>query len=357
LKESPAVPENAETGPASVYVPAADRYEQVEYRRCGRSGIQLPPISLGLWQNFGDDRPLGVSRAILRRAFDRGVTHFDLANNYGPPYGSAEINFGRILAEDFARYRDELVISTKAGYDMWPGPYGDHGSRKYLLASLDQSLKRMRLDHVDIFYSHRFDPDTPLEETMGALDFAVRSGRARYVGISSYGPRRTEEAVEILRHMGTPLLIHQPSYSMFNRWIERGLLDVLEREGVGCIAFSPLAQGLLTNKYLGGIPEDSRVRRGLAFDESLVTPENIERVRALNDIAAQRGQTLAQMAIAWTLRDPRVTSALIGASSVAQLDDSLGALDRLDFDDSELAAIDEHAVEGQINIWSPSSEA
>ncbi len=351
------MPRNAERGPASVYAPAGDRYEQVEYRRCGRSGLQLPPISLGLWQNFGDDRPLGVSRAILRRAFDRGITHFDLANNYGPPYGSAEINFGRILAEDFGHLRDELVISTKAGYDMWPGPYGDRGSRKYLLGSLDQSLKRMGLEYVDIFYSHRFDPETPLDETMGALDHAVRSGKARYVGISSYGARRTEEAAEILRHMGTPLLIHQPSYSMFNRWIERGLLDVLEREGVGCIAFSPLAQGLLTNKYLDGIPEDSRVRRGEHFSESLVTPENIARARALNQIAAQRGQTLAQMAIAWALRDPRVTSALIGASSVAQLEDSLGALDRPDFDDSELEAIDEHAVEGQVNIWAQSSEA
>ncbi len=351
------MPQNAETGPASVYAPAGDRYEQLEYRRCGRSGLQLPPISLGLWQNFGDDRPLGVSRAILRRAFDLGVTHFDLANNYGPPYGSAEINFGRILAEDFRHLRDELVISTKAGYDMWPGPYGDWGSRKYLLGSLDQSLKRMGLEYVDIFYSHRFDPDTPLEETMGALDHAVRSGKARYVGISSYGPRRTEEAAEILAHMGTPLLIHQPSYSMFNRWIERGLLDVLEREGVGCIAFSPLAQGLLTNKYLDGIPEDSRVRRGEHFSESLVTPENIARARGLNQIASERGQTLAQMAIAWTLRDPRVTSALIGASSVAQLQDSLGALERLDFDDAELAAIDEHAVESSVNIWAQSSEA
>ena len=351
------MPQNAETGPPSVYVPAADRYEQLEYRRCGRSGLQLPPISLGLWQNFGDDRPLGISRAILRRAFDRGVTHFDLANNYGPPYGSAEINFGRILAEDFGGLRDELVISTKAGYDMWPGPYGNWGSRKYLLGSLDQSLRRMRVEYVDIFYSHRLDPETPLEETMGALDSAVRAGKARYVGISSYSPRRTEEAIEILRHLGTPLLIHQPSYSMFNRWIEGGLLDVLEREGIGCIAFSPLAQGLLTNKYLNGIPEDSRVRRGVAFSESLVTPENIERARALHEIASSRGQTLAQMAIAWTLRDPRVTSALIGASSVAQLDDSLGALQRLDFDDSELGQIDEHAVDGQINIWAQSSEA
>jgi len=348
---------DAEIGWPEPYVPAADRYEHTAYRRCGRSGLKLPPISLGLWQNFGDDRPLGVSRAILRRAFDLGVTHFDLANNYGPPYGSAEINFGRILSEDFARYRDELVISTKAGYDMWPGPYGEWGSRKYLLGSLDQSLQRMRLDYVDIFYSHRLDPDTPLEETMGALDSGVRSGKARYVGISSYGPRRTEEAVEILRHLGTPLLIHQPSYSMFNRWIEQGLLEVLERVGVGCIAFSPLAQGLLTNRYLDGVPADSRVRKGLHFDQDLITPENIDRVRHLNEIAQSRGQTLAQMAIAWVLRDPRVTSALIGASSVGQLEDSLGALDRLDFDDAELARIDEYAVDGAINIWATSSES
>ena len=348
---------DAETGPASVYVPAPDRYEQVEYRRCGRSGLKLPPISLGLWQNFGDDRPLGVCRAILRRAFDRGVTHFDLANNYGPPYGSAEINFGRILAEDFGHLRDELVISTKAGYDMWPGPYGEWGSRKYLLASLDQSLKRMGLEYVDIFYSHRFDPDTPLEETMGALDHAVRSGKARYVGISSYGPRRTEEAVEILGQLGTPLLIHQPSYSMFNRWIEGGLLDVLDREGVGAIAFSPLAQGLLTNKYLDGIPEDSRVRRGGYFAESMVTPENVARVRALNEIAQRRGQSLAQLAIAWVLRDPRVTSALVGASSVAQLEDTMSSLQNADFDDAELAEIDEHAVDGALNIWQQSSDA
>ncbi len=350
------MPFNPELG-WQAYVPDAGRYDDMTYRRCGRSGLKLPAVTLGLWQNFGDDRPLANSRAMIRRAFDLGITHFDLANNYGPPYGSAEINFGRILSEDFARLRDELVISTKAGYDMWPGPYGIWGSRKYLLGSLDQSLKRMGLEYVDIFYSHRFDPDTPLEETMGALDYAVRSGKARYAGISSYGPRRTEEAVDILRHMGTPLLIHQPSYSMFNRWVEQRLLDVLEREGVGCIAFSPLAQGLLTNKYLDGIPEDSRVRRGEDFAESLITSENIARARALNQIAAERGQSLAQMAIAWTLRDPRVTSALIGASSVAQLEDSLGALDRLDFDDAELAAIDEHAVEGQINIWAQSSEA
>jgi L-glyceraldehyde 3-phosphate reductase len=350
-------PRDAETGPQSVYLPAAERYEQAEFRRCGRSGLLLPPISLGLWQNFGDDRPLGLSRAILRRAFDLGVTHFDLANNYGPPYGSAETNFGRIFSEDFARYRDELVISTKAGYDMWPGPYGDHGSRKYLLASLEQSLRRMRLDHVDIFYSHRFDPETPLEETMGALDTAVKQGKARYAGISSYGPRHTEEAVEILRHLGTPLLIHQPSYSMLNRWIEPELLDVLEREGVGAIAFSPLAQGMLTDKYLDGVPEDSRVRRGLAFSEDLVTAENIGRAQALNEIAAQRGQSLAQMALAWVLRDPRVTSALVGASSVSQLEQNVAAVANVDFDDGELAEIDRHAVDGQINIWASSSEA
>jgi L-glyceraldehyde 3-phosphate reductase len=346
---------DAETGPASVYAPAPDRYDGRDYRRCGRSGLQLPPISLGLWQNFGDDRPLGISRAILRRAFDLGITHFDLANNYGPPYGSAEINFGRVLAEDFGHLRDELVISTKAGYDMWPGPYGDRGSRKYLLASLDQSLARLGLDYVDIFYSHRADPDTPLEETMGALDTAVRQGKALYAGISSYSPRRTEQAIEILRHLGTPLLIHQPSYSMFNRWIEAELLDVLGREGVGCIAFSPLAQGLLTNKYLDGVPADSRVRRGLHFSQDLITPENLERVRALNEIAAGRGQSLAQLAIAWVLRDERVTSALVGASSVAQLENTVAALDRRDFDDAELAEIDKYAVDGALNIWASSS--
>jgi L-glyceraldehyde 3-phosphate reductase len=348
---------DAEIGPQSQYVPASDRYERFEYRLCGRSGLKLPPVSLGLWQNFGDDRPLGVSRAILRRAFDLGVTHFDLANNYGPPYGSAEINFGRIFAEDFSRLRHELVISTKAGYDMWPGPYGEWGSRKYLLDSLDQSLSRMRLDHVDIFYSHRFDPETPLEETMGALHTAVQTGKTRYVGISSYGPRRTEEAIQILRQLGTPLLIHQPSYSLLNRWIEEELLEVVGREGVGVIAFSPLAQGLLTDKYLDGIPEDSRVRRGLHLGENQITPENVEHVRKLNEIASKRGQTLAQMAIAWTLRDPRVTSALVGASSVSQLEQNVGALDRLDFDQSELEQIDRYAVEGHIDIWATSSEA
>jgi len=350
------VPYNADLG-ASLYVPVCDRYETMPYRRCGRRGLKLPAISLGLWQNFGDDRPLANSRSMLRRAFDLGITHFDLANNYGPPYGSAEINFGRIFAEDFRAHRDELVISTKAGWDMWPGPYGEFGSRKYLLASLDQSLKRMGLEHVDIFYSHRFDPDTPLEETMGALDTAVRTGRARYVGISSYGPKRTEEAAGILRDLGTPLLIHQPSYSMLNRWIEQELLDVLERDGVGAIVFSPLAQGLLTDKYLSGIKNDSRVRRGNYFSADLVTEENLVRVRALNEIAAGRGQTLAQLAIAWALRDRRVTSALLGASSVHQLEQNVAALERLDFSVDELANIDRYAQEGGINLWAAASNA
>jgi L-glyceraldehyde 3-phosphate reductase len=340
-----------------VYLPAPARYEQIPYRRCGRSGLKLPAISLGLWQNFGDDFPIDNSRAILRRAFDLGITHFDLANNYGPPYGSAEINFGRIFAEDLRQYRDELVISTKAGYDMWAGPYGEWGSRKYLLGSLDQSLKRMRLDYVDIFYSHRFDPETPLEETMGALDAAVREGKARYVGISSYGPRRTEEAIQILRELGTPLLIHQPSYSMLNRWIEDELVGVLEREGIGAIVFSPLAQGLLTDKYLDGVPDDSRVRRGLHFSQELISEENLDRVRSLNEIAQRRGQTLAQLAIAWALRDPRVTSALLGASSVRQLEQNVAALETLDFDPDDLAEIDRHAVDGGINIWERSSSA
>src|SRR5215216_604819 len=334
---------------------AAHRYETMPYRRCGRSGLLLPAISLGLWHNFGDDRPIDTQRAILRRAFDRGVTHFDLANNYGPPYGSAERNFGRILREDFARYRDELIISTKAGYDMWPGPYGEWGSRKYLLASLDQSLRRMGLDYVDVFYSHRFDPDTPLEETLGALDTAVRQGKALYVGISSYSGARTREAVQILRDMGTPLLIHQPSYSMLNRWIEADLLDVLEQEGVGCIVFSPLAQGMLTDKYLDGVPEDSRAAKGAFLSQDHLSDENLARVRALNDIAQGRGQTLAQMAVAWVLRDPRITSAVIGASSVDQLDDTLGALENLDFSDDELREIDDHAVDAGINLWEASS--
>jgi L-glyceraldehyde 3-phosphate reductase len=332
------------------------RYDNVPYRRCGRSGLLLPAICLGLWQNFGDDRPQTTAREIVWRAFDLGVTHFDLANNYGPPYGSAERNFGRILAEDLGAHRDELIISTKAGYDMWPGPYGDHGSRKYLLASLDQSLKRMGLDYVDIFYSHRFDPDTPLEETLGALDTAVRQGKALYVGISSYSGARTADAVRILRELGTPLLIHQPSYSMINRWIEEDLLDVLGEEGVGCIVFSPLAQGMLTDKYLDGVPEDSRAAEEGSLQSGMLSEENLEHVRALNEMAQGRGQSLAQMAIAWTLRDPRVTSALIGARSVAQLEDSLGALDNLSFSDDELAAIDRHAVDAGINIWATSSE-
>ncbi|MBB6394774.1 L-glyceraldehyde 3-phosphate reductase [Actinomadura coerulea] len=335
----------------------SQRYERLPYRRCGRSGLKLPAISLGLWHNFGDDRPLDVQRAILRRAFDLGVTHFDLANNYGPPYGSAETNFGRVLREDLAPYRDEIIISTKAGYDMWPGPYGEWGSRKYLLASLDQSLRRMGVDYVDIFYSHRFDPETPLEETMGALDRAVRSGKALYAGISSYSPERTAEAAAILREMGTPLLIHQPSYSMLNRWIEGGLLDTLDREGAGCIAFSPLAQGMLTGKYLDGVPEGSRASRGTSLSTSLLTEDNLRHVRTLNRIAEGRGQSLAQMALAWSLRDGRVTSALIGASSVAQLEENLAALDRLDFTPDELAAIDRDAVEAGINIWAASSAA
>jgi L-glyceraldehyde 3-phosphate reductase len=340
-----------------VYVPAPGRYDALPYRRCGRSGLKLPAISLGLWQNFGDDRPLATCRSILRRAFDLGITHFDLANNYGPPYGAAESNFGRILAEDLRPYRDELVISTKAGYDQWPGPYGEWGSRKYLLASLDQSLCRMGLDYVDIFYSHRVDPQTPLEETMGALDSAVRQGKALYVGISSYSARRTEEALRILRDLGTPLLIHQPSYSMLNRWIEQGLLDLLGREGMACIVFSPLAQGLLTDRYLEGIPEDSRVVRGEHFSSELISEENLTRVRALNEIAQRRGQTLAQLALAWALRDERVTSALIGASSVSQLEQNVGALEHLDFDREELEEIDRHAQEGGVNIWTASSSA
>jgi L-glyceraldehyde 3-phosphate reductase len=337
------------------YEAADDRYERMSYRRTGRSGLDLPVISLGLWHNFGNDRPYTTQQAILRRAFDLGVTHFDLANNYGPPYGSAEENFGRIMATDLRPYRDELVISTKAGWDMWPGPYGDRGSRKYLLASLDQSLRRMGLDYVDIFYSHRFDPDTPLEETLGALDSAVRAGKALYVGISSYSPGKTREAVAILRDLGTPLLIHQPSYSMLNRWIEEGLLDVLGEDGVGCIAFSPLAQGLLTDRYLNGIPADSRVRTGGALDESMINESNLVKIRALNEIAGRRGQSLAQLALAWALRDPRMTSLVIGASSVRQLENSLGALDNLEFTPDELAEIDRYATEGEINLWAESS--
>jgi L-glyceraldehyde 3-phosphate reductase len=337
------------------YAAAHDRYDKMRYRRCGRSGLQLPEISLGLWQNFGDDRPADVQRAVVRRAFDLGVTHFDLANNYGPPYGSAEVNFGAILRTDLRRYRDELVISTKAGYDMWPGPYGEWGSRKYLLASLDQSLARMGLEYVDIFYSHRFDPDTPVEETMGALDTAVKKGKALYAGISSYSPERTSEAAAILRRMGTSLLIHQPSYSMLNRWIEDGLLDVLDREGIGCIAFSPLAQGLLTDKYLDGVPAGSRASRSGSLSADQISEANLARVRALNQIAAARGQSLAQLALAWVLRDQRVTSALIGASSVAQLEENLAAAQSPPLTSEELAAIDQQAVEGGINIWAASS--
>jgi L-glyceraldehyde 3-phosphate reductase len=339
------------------FVPAPPRYDAMPYRRVGRSGLQLPAISLGLWQNFGEDRPLAVGRAILRTAFDRGITHFDLANNYGPPFGAAEETFGRIFASDLRPYRDELVISTKAGYDMWSGPYGDRGSRKYLLASLDQSLKRMGLEYVDIFYSHRVDPSTPMEETLGALDTAVRQGKALYAGISSYSAERTRAAAAILAGLGTPLLIHQPSYSMVNRWIEGGLLDVLGETGVGCIAFTPLAQGLLTDRYLGGVQVGSRAATDGSFRPEFLTEANLAKVQALNEIARGRGQSLAQMAIAWILRDPRVTSAVVGASSVEQLTDTLGALDRLDFSPDELAAIDVHATESGVNLWASSSEA
>jgi len=341
------------------YVVDAGRYDgRMPYRRCGRSGLDLPAISLGLWQNFGGADVFETGRAMLRRAFDRGVTHFDLANNYGPPYGSAEENFGRVLASDFASHRDELVISTKAGWDMWPGPYGDvGGSRKYLIASCDQSLKRMGLDYVDIFYSHRVDPKTPLEETMGALAHLHQQGKALYVGISSYSPDLTRKAAAILSEYKVPLLIHQPSYSMLNRWIEDALLDTLDDLGAGCIAFSPLAQGMLTAKYLNGVPADARAAKsdGRSLDPQMLSQENIERIRALNAIAGRRGQTLAQMAIAWVLRDPRVTSALIGARTVAQLDDSLDAVNGLDFSDDELAEIDRHASEGQIDLWKVSS--
>ena len=340
------------------YSPDPDRYGAVPYRRCGRSGLQLPAVSLGLWHNFGDDRPLAGQRAILRRAFDLGVTHFDLANNYGPPYGSAEINFGRVLREDLRPYRDELVISTKAGYDMWPGPYGEWGSRKYLLASLDQSLRRMGLEYVDIFYSHRVDPDTPLEETMGALAAAVQQGKALYVGISSYSATRTREAARLLRDMGVALLINQPSYSMLNRWIEAdGLLDALADVGAGCIAFSPLAQGMLTDRYLGGVPEDSRAARGTSLSADLLTDKVLDHVRALNEIARSRGQSLAQLALAWVLREPRVTSVLIGASSVQQLEQNIAGTENLALSEEELAAIDSHAVDAGINLWARSSEA
>jgi L-glyceraldehyde 3-phosphate reductase len=338
------------------FIAADDRYSIQQYRRCGRSGLELPAISLGFWHNFGDDKPLEIQRAVMRRAFDLGVTHFDLANNYGPPYGSAEANVGRILAEDFTGYRDELVISSKAGWDMWPGPYGDRGSRKYLTASLDASLKRLGLDYVDIFYHHRPDPDTPLEETMGALDAAVRAGKALYVGVSSYSPRRTAEAADILRGLGTPLLIHQPSYSMFNRWIETELLDVLERQGVGCIAFTALAQGLLTDRYLNGVPADSRAAQGKSLEPSSIEA-NLDKIKALNEIAADRGQSLAQLALAWVLRDPRVTSTLIGASSVQQLLDNVAAVQRLDLTADELAAIDAHAVESGVDLWAGARSA
>jgi L-glyceraldehyde 3-phosphate reductase len=335
------------------YAAAPNRYDSMLYRRCGRSGIKLPAISLGLWHNFGHERPYQRQRDICRRAFDRGVTHFDLANNYGPPYGAAEENFGRILADDLGPYRDELIISTKAGYDMWPGPYGEWGSRKYLTASLDQSLRRMGLDYVDIFYSHRPDPDTPLEETMGALDSAVRAGKALYAGISSYSSAKTREAAAILKDMGTPLLIHQPSYSMINRWLEADhLLNTLEEVGAGCIAFSPLAQGLLTDRYLNGIPEDSRIATGGAMSASMLTDSNLTKVRGLTEIAQRRGQSLAELALAWALRDPRMTSLVIGASSVAQLDANLDALNHLELNSDELAAIDTFATEADINLWS-----
>lgn len=338
-----------------LYTPATDRYGSMVYRRTGRSGLLLPAISLGLWHNFGDDAPLENQRAILRRAFDLGITHFDLANNYGPPYGTAETNFGRLYAEDFRPYRDELVISTKAGYDMWPGPYGNWGSRKYLLSSLEQSLTRMRLDHVDIFYSHRADPETPLEETVGALVTAVQQGKALYAGISSYSPQRTREAAALLADAGVPLLIHQPSYSMLNRWIEEELVDTLGEVGAGAIAFSPLAQGMLTSKYLDGVPAGSRASQGKSLDPELLTEQSLAHVRALNGMAEARGQSLAQMALAWALRDPRVTSVLVGASSVGQLEDNVAALDGLEFTADELSAIDDHARDAGINLWAPSS--
>jgi len=338
------------------YVADPDRYSRMPYRRTGRSGLLLPAISLGLWNNFGGDRSYETSRAIVRRAFDLGITHFDLANNYGPPYGSAEETFGRLLATDLAPYRDELVVSTKAGYDMWPGPYGEWGSRKYLLASLDQSLRRLGLEYVDIFYSHRADPDTPLEETMGALDTAVRRGMALYAGISSYAPERTREAAAILAGLGTPLLIHQPSYSMLNRWIEDGLLDVVGELGVGCIGFSPLAQGLLTDRYADGVPAGSRIARDLSLPAEQLTEQTKAKVAGLREIASRRGQSLAAMALAWTLRDPRMTSTLVGASSVEQLEQNVRALDRLDFTADELAELDRLATESDINLWSQSSD-
>lgn len=342
----------------SIYQPAKDRYESMIYRRCGNSGLKLPAISLGLWHSFGDDSSSDTRRALCFKAFDLGITHFDLANNYGPRPGSAEQNFGKILSNDFASHREQLIISTKAGYEMWPGPYGEWGSRKYLLASLDQSLQRMGLDYVDIFYSHRFDPDTPLNETMGALQRALDSGKALYVGISSYSRLRTEQANQLMREFGSRLLIHQPSYSMLNRWLERDdLLACLGDQGMGCIAFSPLAQGMLTNKYLNGVPNDSRAAGAGALSPELLTEENIVNIKALNDIAVARGQSLAQMSIAWVLRDSRVTSALIGASKVSQIEDCVGALDNLSFSEDELAAIDRHAADGGINLWQQSSDA
>ncbi len=339
------------------YVAHDSRYDVQPYRRCGRSGLLLPAVSLGFWHNFGDDKPYETQVAVARRAFDLGVTHFDLANNYGPPYGAAEVNFGRMMREDFAPYRDELIISSKAGWDMWPGPYGDHGSRKYLTASLDQSLQRMSLDYVDIFYHHRPDPETPLEETMAALDAAVRAGKALYVGVSSYSPEHTQRAARILRELGTPMVIHQPSYSMFNRWIEKGLLQVLAQEGVGCIAFTALAQGLLTNRYLNGVPENSRAAQGKSLEKGVINEENLVRVRALNEIAEGRGQTLAQLALAWVLRDERMTSTLIGASSVAQLEDNVAAVRNLDLSESELLEIDRHAVESGVDLWAEARSA
>ena len=339
------------------YIAAENRYDSMQYRFTGSSGLKLPVISLGLWQNFGDDKPAETQRAVVRRAFDRGVTHFDLANNYGPPYGQAEVNFGTFLKQDLAPYRDEIIISTKAGWDMWPGPYGQGGgSRKYVLASLDQSLSRMGLDYVDIFYSHRFDPETPIAETMMALDHAVRSGKALYAGISSYSAKKTAEAASIARELGTPLLIHQPSYSMLNRWIEEDLLDELEEQGMGCIVFSPLAQGLLTDRYLDGVPDDSRAARGGSLEASHLEENVLRHVRSLNEIAQSRGQKLAQMALAWALRDPRVTSAVIGASSVEQLDINLDAMNQMDFTADELEAIDKDAVDAGINLWAGVTE-
>jgi L-glyceraldehyde 3-phosphate reductase len=340
-----------------MYDPKPNRYEQIPYARCGKSGLLLPKLSLGLWHNFGDTSPLENAREMLLRSFDHGITHFDLANNYGPPAGSAEANFGRILASDLRPHRDELIISTKAGYWMWNGPYGEFGSRKYVLASLDQSLKRMGLDYVDIFYSHRYDPETPLEETMGALDHAVRSGKALYVGISSYGPEKTRAAAKILRDLGTPCIIHQPSYSMLNRWVEQGLLDVLSEEGMGCIAFSPLAQGLLTDKYLSGVPDTSRAAKGGSFRREHLSAENLANVKSLHAIAKRRGQSLAQMAVSWVLRQPSITSALIGASRWAQIEELLGAIGKTSFSADELSEIDRHALDGQLNLWAKSSDA